>query len=55
LTGGVDGGNDSDDSFALVDAWGGGSSRDAIILDVSLVRPGGVSVVLISWGFDWRR
>ena len=32
---------------------GGGSSRDAIILDVSLVRPGGVSVVVIAWGFDW--
>jgi hypothetical protein len=33
---------------------GGGSSRDAINLDVSLVRPGGVSVVVIAWGFDWR-
>ena len=40
----------------LVDArGGGGSSLDAIILDVSLVLPGGVYSVVISWGFDmWR-
>ncbi len=47
--------DDSNDSFALVDARGGGSSRNAIILEVSLVRLGGVSVVVIAWGFDWRR
>jgi len=29
--------------------------RTAIILDVSLVRPGGVNFVVISWGFDLRR
>ena len=54
-TGGIDGGNNSNDSIVLIDVRGGGSSCDAIILDVSLVLPGGVYSVVISWGFDmWR-
>ena len=55
-TGGINGSDNTNDSIALIDALGGkggGSSCDAIILDVSLVRPGRVNVVVISWEFDW--